>query len=276
MEFWLKFKNWIKKLLIFKKKEFFIKIPVSESSLKLYNETTIAVERYTRDIEHLHRLNMSLEKLEGVLSPEDMQSFKILIDLRSLVLISLSDLAMISRSAFISRTSIGQAFYIKHAYLLIHEFIIRFDQERGLTLRKLILENFREMEIEYKQALKLLSTFKKTWKYEGEMKTVRDNVSGHIVGDFALWYSIISSFDTMKCGKMLLDFGEVQNGFLLIYHKLLELHQERIEEKANFTKMSLNNMIGDIERMTAVLNEKSGGDEKLSADFSEIRKLANL
>jgi len=206
---------------------FSVNIPVTERVLILYNEATSSVQTHALDLEKLNHWNTNIRKLEGSLNPDDVQSFKTLIDLQSLLLISMMDLAMTSRSLFITRTTPEKAFYVKHSYLLIHEFIVIFDRDRGLKLRKLVTEKFTIMSDDCKNVVKSLSKFKKVWKYEGEMKRIRDKVSAHIEGDFELWYSIINTFDPEQCAQMIISFLSVLNEFLVLCKDI----QEQVKQK---------------------------------------------
>jgi len=171
-------------------------------------------------------------------------------DVSSLFAIANLDLAVSSKMLYNASNNWEKIYVIKNVYLTVFEAFKTFSKY-GKFLNELsenALPHLKENFVNINNSIKI---FKKEYKYEADMKIIRNNISGHISDDVDLYYNTIIQFDGDKTGEMIIEFFKITNNLHNFLTDILE--QNYIREKnqqvlimakeviPNFNECFLNN-----------------------------------
>jgi len=149
-------------------------------------------------------------------------------DVSSLFAIANLDLAVSSKMLYNASNNWEKIYVIKNVYLTVFEIFKTFSKY-GKFLNELsenALPHLKENFVNINNSIKV---FKKEYKYEADMKIIRNNISGHISDDVDLYYNTIIQFDGDKTGEMIIEFFKITNDLHNFLTDILE--QNYIREK---------------------------------------------
>ncbi|MDH6211540.1 hypothetical protein M2254_003124 [Chryseobacterium sp. BIGb0186] len=149
-------------------------------------------------------------------------------DVSSLFAIANLDLAVSSKMLYNASNNWEKIYVIKNVYLTVFEAFKTFSKY-GKFLNELsenALPHLKENFVNINNSIKI---FKKEYKYEADMKIIRNNISGHISDDVDLYYNTIIQFDGDKTGEMIIEFFKITNNLHNFLTDILE--QNYIREK---------------------------------------------
>ncbi|SKB51175.1 hypothetical protein SAMN05421800_102349 [Chryseobacterium balustinum] len=149
-------------------------------------------------------------------------------DVSSLFAIANLDLAVSSKMLYNASNNWEKIYVKKNVYLTVFEIFKTFSKY-GKFLNELsenALPHLKENFVNINNSIKV---FKKEYKYEADMKIIRNNISGHISDDVDLYYNTIIQFDGDKTGEMIIEFFKITNDLHNFLTDILE--QNYIREK---------------------------------------------
>ncbi|WEK69541.1 MAG: hypothetical protein P0Y62_17185 [Candidatus Chryseobacterium colombiense] len=152
-------------------------------------------------------------------------------DVVSLFAIATLDLAVSSKMLYNASNNWEKIYVIKNVYLTVFESFKTFNKYRQFlnVISEKALPHLQENFVNINNSIR---TFKKEYKYETDMKTIRNNISGHISDDVDLYYKTIIKFDGDKTGEMIIEFIKITddlNNFLTDILQQTYIHQPNQE-----------------------------------------------
>ena len=149
-------------------------------------------------------------------------------DVSSLFAIASLDLTVSSKMLYNASNNWEKIYVIKNVYLTVFETFKTFSKY-GKFLNELsenALPHLKENFVNINNSIKV---FKKEYKYEADMKIIRNNIGGHISDDVDLYYSTIIQFDGDKTSDMVIEFFKITYDLHNFLTDILE--QNYIQEK---------------------------------------------
>lgn len=165
-------------------------------------------------------------------------------DVVSLFAIATLDLAVSSKMLYNASNNWEKIYVIKNVYLTIFESFKTFNKYREFlnVLSDKALSHLKESFVNINNSIKI---FKKEYRYETDMKTIRNNISGHISDNVDLYYNTIIKFDGDKTGEMIIEFFKITddlNNFLTDILKQTYIIKQN-QEVLNLAKKVIPNFI---------------------------------
>ncbi len=163
-------------------------------------------------------------------------------DVVSLFAIAALDLAVSSKMLYNASNNWEKIYIIKNVYLTIFESFKTFNKYKEFLniLSEKALPHLKENFVNINSSIK---TFKKEYRYETDMKTIRNNISGHISDNVDLYYNTIIKFDGDKTGEMIIEFFKITddlNNFLTDILKQIYIREQN-QEVLNLAKKIIPN-----------------------------------
>lgn len=131
-------------------------------------------------------------------------------DVSSLFAIATLDLAVSSKMLYNASNNWEKIYVIKNVYLTVFETFKTFSKY-GKFLNELSENALLHLKVNFVNINNSIKIFKKEYKYEADMKIIRNNISGHISDDVDLYYNTIIQFDGDKTGEMIIEFFKITN-----------------------------------------------------------------
>ena len=103
-----------------------------------------------------------------------------------------------------------------------------------------VKERYSNIQLEYKSINTLLKDFKKRYKYDTEIQTVRKKTAGHIDRDFCVYFDTIKKLDGELMGQMIGDFLFFLDKLYELAFKILTTENENLENKKDILLDKLN------------------------------------
>lgn len=129
-------------------------------------------------------------------------------DVVSLFAIATLDLAVSSKMLYSASNNWEKIYVIKNVYLTIFESFKTFNKYREF-LNVLSEKSHPYLKENFVNINTAIKTFKKEYRYETDMKAIRNNISGHISDNIDLYYNTIIKFDGDKTGDMFIGFFKI-------------------------------------------------------------------
>jgi hypothetical protein len=210
-----------------------IELFTTKAGLQLYNTASENLLHYA---EHIDKISIWYSQLENILKlfptafkKEDYDSLRIQLSFNGLLSISILDLSIIVRQAYVSHIKSEQLFYIKQGYLLIHSTIKHYENKLNKYFTDLVKNSHNELSLEFKSISLSLRKFKVNHKLYTEIKDIRDNIAGHIEEDFIKYYNTVTSLDAEKAFKTISDFVSIMTSMQIFSAKLIKIYQLKFE-----------------------------------------------
>ncbi|AZA73209.1 hypothetical protein [Chryseobacterium indoltheticum] len=149
-------------------------------------------------------------------------------DVSSLFAIATLDLAVSSKMLYNASNNWEKIYVIKNVYLTVFESFKTFGKYRQFLslLSEKALPHLKENFVNINNSIRV---FKKEYKYDVDMKTIRNNISGHISDNVDLYYNTVIKFDGDKTGEMIIEFFKITHDLHNFLTDILE--QNHIREK---------------------------------------------
>jgi hypothetical protein len=129
-------------------------------------------------------------------------------DVVSLFAIATLDLAVSSKMLYNASNNWEKIYVIKNVYLTVFESFKTFNKYRKFlnVISEKALPHLQENFVNINNSIR---TFKKEYRYDMDMKTIRNNISGHISDNVDLYYNTVIKFDGDKTGEMIIEFFKI-------------------------------------------------------------------
>jgi hypothetical protein len=149
-------------------------------------------------------------------------------DVVSLFAIATLDLAVSSKMLYNTSNNWEKIYVIKNVYLTVFETFKTFSKY-GKFLNELSGNALPHLKVNFVNINNSIKIFKKEYKYEADMKIIRNNIGGHISDDVDLYYNTIIQFDGDKTSDMVIEFFKITYDLHNFLTDILE--QNYIREK---------------------------------------------
>lgn len=177
----------------------------ADSTIAVFTEVLDAVQKVNKIIYHVkthfhtNNIDINFEVFDLV---------RRINDISSLFAIANLDLSVSSKMLYNASNNWEKIYVIKNIYLTIFETFRTYDKYRKFlsTFSENTLPHLKENFLSINNSIK---TFKKEYKYDTNIKTIRNNISGHISDNVDLYYNTIIKFDADKTSKMVIEFFKI-------------------------------------------------------------------
>lgn len=149
-------------------------------------------------------------------------------DVSSLIAIATLDLAVSGKMLYSASNNWEKIYVIKNIYLAVFETFKTFSKYRKFLneLSENALPNIRD---NFKNINNSIKIFKKEYKYGTDIKSIRNNIGGHISDNVDLYYDTIIKFDGDKTTEMVIEFLKITHDLHNFLTDILE--QKKIREQ---------------------------------------------
>lgn len=167
-------------------------------------------------------------------------------DISSLFAIANLDLSVSSKMLYNASNNWEKIYVIKNTYLTVFETFKTFNKY-GKFLNGLSENAIPYLKENFVSINNSIKTFKKLYKYETDIKVIRNNISGHISDNVDLYYNTIIKFDGDRAAEMIIEFLKITCDLQNFLSDILE--QDDIRQKNQQVMKVAREIIPDFNKM---------------------------
>lgn len=238
-------------------------IRTTQAGVDLYHSYMDGADAYIEQLDRLKRWHGMVLVLEKVNQREQVaakcRTIRNLIDLDALLCIAVTDLGLIVKELFVSGVMLQKTFYVRQAYLVVHEtfYNLNSSPDKRRVLKELVTDAADpDLTAQFENSTRLLKEFNRDFGVTTKIADIRHTVGGHIHTDFGKWHDTVSLLDAEETGRMLIEFLKVVAPLQLLSRKLLELEIGRLEELNKQESTDFEQKLAKLEAVLATLNDK--------------------
>lgn len=199
------------------------------------------INTYTLHLESLRKLANFLtesKKISTQFLPStdqsDLDELELEYSFKSLITISILDLSVICKGIVKAGYDWEKLFFIKNAYLVIHETIDKYSHYNK-ELNPLITKKYPELLEKYNKINHLLKEFKKNTLYKKNIE-IRNVVAGHIDKNFIKYYDTLILIKGTEDVNLIISFIQILKASEEFTHMLGKISGRRIEDQLGTSK----------------------------------------
>lgn len=213
----------------------------------------LSINFFTHHLEFLRKMNemnksykIDFKPISDRIDIDEFDCLKNLNDVYSLITISHLDSLVAIKYLYNASNNWDKIFFIKNSYLTIFETLKTYEIYRKF-LYEISTIKHADLQDELKSVNLDIRNFKNE-KFFAEISLIRNEIAGHISGNFELYYDTIVKFDAEETAKIVLKFTK-------IIEKLENfLSKTMMKEKVN--KKKFDNLIEDTQEKIEIILKK--------------------
>lgn len=180
------------------------------------------IKKFTEDVEQLRIYSnlhpyFKLKAQEELNNAKNRRKFKgladfslmyeLAINFNGFLLTSILDITIVLKN-LLSNSKWENTFYMRYGCLIVYETLNTYNIYNK-KLHQHILSKFEQLKPEFTQSAQLIRSFKKRYKHESHIATLRNKVAGHIDDDFLKYCKALSSIKAEEIIKCLSEFHNI-------------------------------------------------------------------
>ncbi len=198
-----------------------------EELLPIYAEHLETLWRYMQVTD---LVTNDLAKINSVFDSKETDELKELNEIAALTTISLADILVIAKSLVSAKSDWEKIYFIKQGYLTIYEMIKSYRTTKQKKLEELIAHQYFEMLPDFAAVRENINTFADKYKYESDMRLVRNRVAGHI-HPLSEYYQLVLTLNGEVLGKALTEFIPIIQSLQLLIYKVILHGNKQLKSK---------------------------------------------
>lgn len=174
-----------------------------------------------------HKSIEDLEKLNPGFDRKEFTEMDQLNEIAALTTISLSDILVIAKALSGAKTDWEKLYFTKQAYLTLFETIKSYRTGNQSRLQQLIQSNYAEHFSDFATIREKLNAFALKYKYEGEMRTIRNTIAGH-VESFREYYNVATTLNGQSLGDALAEFIPILYSLQQLLYNVIKTSNQQL------------------------------------------------
>lgn len=159
----------------------------------------------------------------------------------SLLVISLLDLYVSSKHLLNAKSDWEKVFFIKQSFLIIYETIDKYS-DHNKDIKEFCETRFVELKDDYLTISNDLKLFKKTFSYENMIKSIRNNIAGHIHSDFLKYFDTLLLLKDVNATDLISSFINILKKLETLSNSLIDLSNKQSEKEFGLEGLSVEDM----------------------------------